>query len=126
MSWLEDLIDEYPTNRSDSAIERLARVFSEVSDETMQAAVDAYMLAGEKFFPKVGDLVPYVKEQQEQDRGPEDYDDIQQVKYGRWRSLTGEHYTDEEMLRWEQERGTMPDDDELGTDWADEPKELAL
>lgn len=125
MNWLEDLIDEYPTNRSDRAIVRLARVYRDETDTVMQAAVDAYMLAGEKFFPKVGDLAPYVREAQEQERGPEPYSQVKRVRYGRWLSESGEYHSDEEMLRWEQERGTMPPDELLDTEWAcDDPPKL--
>lgn len=115
--WLDDLLDEYPTNRSDNAIARLVRVFRDVDDETMQAAVDAYMMDGNEFFPKVASLAPYVQAAQEDDRGPVPYDQIRRVHYGRWQSVIGEHYSDEEILAWEQRRGTMPPDDELGTEY---------
>lgn len=116
-AWIEDLIDEYPTKRSDGAIVRLARVFRGVPDSTMQAAVDSYMLSGQQFFPKVSDLAPYVREAQEQARGPEPYAQVKRVRYGRWLGESGEYHSDEEILRWEQARGTMPADNLLDTEW---------
>lgn len=124
MNWLADLLDEYPTNRSDKAVERLARVFQDEPDSVMQPAVDAYMISGQKFFPKVGDLAPFVRESQEQARGPEPYSQVKRARYGRWQSETGEHYSDDEILRWEQARGTMPSDEFLDTEWdCDDPPE---
>ena len=58
--WLKDLMEEYPTGRSDKAIKRLVRVFAEVDDITMQRAVDRYLIR-ERFFPKVADIRPYVE-----------------------------------------------------------------
>lgn len=104
--WLADLIDEYPTKRTDSAIRRLVRVFSDYDNDVMQAAVDVYLL-NEKYFPKVGDLAPYVKQAAEDARGDISYSELEQ----QWR------YTDSEMLVWEQERGTMPEDELLNTEY---------
>jgi hypothetical protein len=98
-AWLNDLVDEYPTKRTETAIVRLARIYNEYSASIMQAAVDDYMLS-EQFFPKVATLKPYVDLAVENARGR---DRIQ--------------HTDGEILAWEIERGTMtgdieaPDDD---------------
>lgn len=66
--WLDDLLDEYPTNRTDSAIARLARVFADIPDEVMRTAVDNYMRHGQ-YFPKIADLRPFVDMAQEDMRG---------------------------------------------------------
>ena len=96
--WLNDLIDEYPTNRSDGAIKRLARIFAQYDDDTMQRATDSYILEG-KYFPKVADMKAYVDHAL--------YAVAQQ----------GPEHSDDEILAWEQERGTMPPDAELETDY---------
>ena len=102
-TWLEDLIDEYPTKRNDRAVARLVRVFAGTPDNVMSQAVADYLLA-EQFFPKVGSLRPYVQTAEETARGETRYNDIAEQ---------GRRYSDAEMLAWEQERGTMPPDDEL-------------
>ena len=104
-TWLEDLIDEYPTKRSDKAVARLARVFSEFPQDIMRRATDEYML-NETWFPRAASLRPYVKLAEEATRGDVRYNDIAEQ---------GRRYSDAEMLAWEQERGTMPPDDELAT-----------
>jgi hypothetical protein len=102
-SWLKDLLEEYPTNtewsyRSDAAIERLSRIYGQYDDETMRRATDSYILE-KKYFPKVSDMKPYVDHA------------LYAVKQ------QGPEYSDEEILAWEQERGTMPPDSQLDTEY---------
>lgn len=99
VGWLDELMDEYPTNRTEKAIARLGRVFKDVPDRVMAAAVDKYM-AEQKFFPKVSDLTNYVTWAQRD----MPYEASAQI-------------IDEQILRWEQDRGMFPDDDRLGTDY---------
>lgn len=95
--WLAELLDEYPTKRTDAAINRLVRVYGDVPDSIMLKAVDSYMLDGH-FFPKVADLRPFVREAQENARGDKAYEAIvQQVKY-----------TDDDIMAWEIARRSMP------------------
>lgn len=101
-TWLEDLLDEYPTNRTDSAIARLLRVYSGESDEVMRMAADAYMQAG-KFFPKIADLQPFVKAAQERERGD-------------WNRPPAITYPDDFMFDWEVARGSMQPLAEIGTE----------
>lgn len=61
MKWLEDLLDEYPTNRTESAIKRLAAAFANEETAVMGAATMAYMRDGNEFFPKISTLSNYVK-----------------------------------------------------------------
>lgn len=94
--WIKDLIEEYPTGRSDTAIKRLMRVYAEVDDITMQRAVDRY-LVHEKFFPKVADLRPYVE------AAPYDIDEQGVIHYyGRWKSP--HQVTDETLYEFEAQR----------------------
>ncbi len=99
VDWLDELIDEYPTKRTDRAIERLGRLFKEIPQRIMEVAVDKYLLE-QSFFPKVGDLAKYVQWA----KRIRPYEIASQV-------------ADEELLRWEQERGTMPADEILVTDY---------
>lgn len=94
-AWLEDLLDEYPTARSDAAISRLMRVFADVPAGVMRTAVDAYMRQG-SFFPKIADLRPFV-------------DTAQQRAINEGWPDGNPHggYSDEFMYQWELERGTM-------------------
>jgi hypothetical protein len=118
--WIKELMDEYPTGRSDAAIDRLARIFGEYDDSLMQRAVDAYMLKSE-YFPKVGDLFPHVQHAQYQVK----QQDIMKPgieaknKWGTrfWLSLGIGDKDDAEILAWEQQRGTMPPDDQLESEW---------
>ena len=105
--WLNDLRDEYPTKRSPEAQARLFRIFRHYDTDTMQAAVDRYMLE-QRYFPKVGDLKPYVDVAAEDARG-KSYQAIfdGQVIYGRWASETGKFYSDDVIHAWEVARGTM-------------------
>ncbi len=119
-NWLDDLLEEYPTKRSDGAIMRMVRVFSEYDDDTMRTAVDAYMLEG-TYFPKVSDLHPYilhalyaVKQQ-----GPTEYEKILQMNDDEIAEV------DARMLAWEQERGTMPDDTQLDSEYEEREKVAA-
>ena len=104
--WLLDLKDEYPSKRTPEAQARLYRVFKQYGNEIMQAAVDRYMLE-QKYFPKIGDLKPYVDVVLEDNRG-RSYDDLGtngQVSYGRWPSETGQFYSDDVIHDWEMARG---------------------
>ncbi len=108
MQWLKDLMDEYPTNQSESSQIRLGRIFSEHEPDIMQAAVDEYLL-NEKFFPKVSTLKPYVDWALEQARGVKSYRQLEQ---------DGQLiFSDEELLKFEQERGTMPSGESVGSEW---------
>ncbi len=115
--WLKDLKDEYPTRRSNNAQVRLARVYGQYDDSTMQAAVDAYMLR-ERFFPKVGDLRPYVDAVLEAERGEDAPLEVKrQIHAARMRKLRdGIEYTDDDMYAWEVARGTMPALPDAGAD----------
>jgi hypothetical protein len=73
-AWLSDLVDEYPTTtkdgkpiRTQTAIVRLARIYSQYDDVIMQAAVDEYLLH-EEWFPRISSLRPYVKRAVEEAR----------------------------------------------------------
>ena len=116
--WLEDLLDEYPTDqRSDKAIARLARVFSELPDGIMRSAVDRYLL-NEKWFPRVADLQPYVAQAAEDGRGSIPLaDEGAVIRYGRFISAESQPYTDDDLYLFEVERGTMPALDELHDYW---------
>ena len=111
-NWLDDLLEEYPTNRSDGAIMRMVRVFSDYDNDTMRKAVDAYMMEG-KYFPKVSDLHPYILhalyrvEQQDMEKDKETPED-------REARLKVE---DEKYLRIEQAAGSMPDDAQLDSEY---------
>jgi len=104
MKWMEDLMDEYPTNRSDRAIARLTRTFADKEQDVMEKAADLYMLAGNRFFPKVSDFVDYVKEAEGQVNNWGYYwgKQIRQAK-------EGEDYTavDDAILEWELANGHM-------------------
>ena len=61
--WLIDPIDEYTTENKRPAgdrIRRLDRLYANESPAAMQLATLDYMRSGARFFPRVGDLVPYV------------------------------------------------------------------
>ncbi len=103
--WLKDLMDEYPTNRSDVSIDRLERIFEQYDEETMRQATDLYILEG-KYFPKVADMKKYVDhalyQVAQQDSNPRDrHREIQAMDDEEIADL------DARMLAWEQERGTM-------------------
>ena len=111
--WLNDLMDEYPTNRSDNAIIRLARVFADTPAAVMQTAVDTYMKDGNKFFPKVGDLSPYVKAVEEWQGRALVLSTEQSYERGMvpvHRKLDGvdKDALDAQIALWEVARGTMP------------------
>lgn len=106
--WLNDLMDEYPTNRSDDAISRLGRVFADVPAGIMQSAVDAYMRDGNKFFPKVGDLSPYVTKLQEWQ--PQEWAAEQWHEWNMLQLRRQIKHSDEQMAAWEVARGTMTAD----------------
>jgi len=116
--WLEDLFNEYPTDqRSDMAIARLARVFSEQSDGTMRSAVDRYLL-NEKWFPRVADLRPYVAQAAEDARGSIPLaDEGAVIRYGRIISAESQPCSDDDLYLFEVERGSMPALDELHDYW---------
>ncbi len=115
MQWLEDLMDEYPTKtkdgkelRSESALVRLGLIFNKNEPDIMQAAVDEYLL-NEKFFPRVATLKPYIDWALEQARGVKSYRQLEQ---------DGQLiFSDEELLKFEQERGTMPAGEAVGSEW---------
>jgi hypothetical protein len=99
VSWLDDLIDEYPTNRTVTAQLRLFRVFKQEGDATMVEAVTQY-IRHESFFPRVSSLRPYVDAAKERARVKPKADPAV-------------------MLAYEQAQGWMPPDDELhnAADW---------
>lgn len=103
--WLDALMDEYPTKRTDKAIARLYKVYADMAEDVMSEAAYAYMKAG-KFFPKVADLNQYVKEAEEMARGTP------------FEESPGRPPTDEELLAFEQARGTMPPTKEHRTYWS--------
>lgn len=104
MNWLEDLLDEYPTGRSDRAIQRLRNSFASEPHTVMEAAVIVYMREN-KFFPKISDLNDYVERAR-----------IDNNTWGaRWSELleaakkTGDYSrVDDIILEWEVGRGEMP------------------
>ncbi len=100
--WIKDLMDEYPTNRSDVSIDRLERIFEQYDDKTMSQATDLYILAG-KYFPKVADMKKYVDHAlyAVKQQGPTEYEKVLQMDDDEIEEL------DARMLAWEQERGTM-------------------
>ena len=62
--WLIDLVAEYTTTKGPPApdkIKRLDRLFASEEPAAMLLAVNDYMRDGGRFFPRVADLVPYVK-----------------------------------------------------------------
>lgn len=60
MDWLTMLVDEYPTKRTDSALNRLELAFQDEEDRVMQTAVLRYMREN-RFFPSIADLNKYVR-----------------------------------------------------------------
>lgn len=109
-NWLNELIDEYDTQKiNDGRLLRLGRAFKDEPPDIMQAAVLAYVREN-KYFPRTADLNPYVQIARENNRGHLPYHQIQQQP----------RFTDEDILRWEQQRGTMPADALLGTDYLKE------
>ena len=115
--WIKELIDEYPTKRSQVAIVRLVRVYSKYSDETMRLAVDRYML-NEYFFPKVANLRQYVNAVLEDGRGDIAYHaEGERVRYGRWLSQESQAYSDQALYDFELSRDTVPELDEAHDYW---------
>jgi hypothetical protein len=123
-AWLSDLVDEYPTTtkdgkpiRTQAAIVRLARIYSQYDDDVMQAAVDEYMLH-EEWFPRISSLRPYVKRAVEDARSvnmpPADNAGLNEVRMAKLRTQL--EYSDDFILAWEIERGTMTGDIEAPED----------
>jgi len=111
MHWLSDLIDEYKTRTgpSENRIRRIRNTFSSYSDETMTEAVKNYMLAGNSFFPRVGELLSYVRDADHKTTAVH-------INWRQWaKDITPEYreQLDERLLHWEQARGTMPDNETL-------------
>lgn len=107
MDWLTELLDEYPTKRTETAVSRLVKVFEDTPDSIMQQATYAYMRHGQ-FFPKIADLRPFVDAALEDDRGGVSFSELDQqgqIRYG--------GYSDDEMLAWEIERGSMREESKI-------------
>jgi hypothetical protein len=106
LDWLNELIDEYSNQKiDDKRLLRLGRAFSAESAEIMQDAVLSYIREN-KYFPRTADLNPYVLAANEDKRGEIKYRDLEnQFSYGRFGHGS---YSDDDILRWEQQRGTMP------------------
>ena len=121
--WLKDLLGEYPTKRSDAAIDRLERIFEQYDEETMRQATDLYILEG-KYFPKVADMKAYVDhalyQVAQQDSNPRDrYREIQAMDDDEIAQLDGN------IQVWEQRRGSMPDDAQLDSEYEECERERA-
>jgi hypothetical protein len=111
-SWIEILLDEYPTKRSDDAIGRFAKFFGDQYEpEVLAMAVNDYMLAGEKFFPKIPDFVSYV-------RNAADRAVVASTRRTDW-------FDDNDLLAFEQRRGSMPADADLAEAEAEARRALA-
>ena len=99
MNWIETLLDEYPTKRTDTAILRMMAAYSTEHLFMMQRAVVEFMKDGNKFFPKVADLAKYV----EKVNSPDYFTDwLAKCK----QSGNYQEY-DNFMLQWELEQGTI-------------------
>jgi hypothetical protein len=105
--WLNELVDEYQNQKiNDTRLFRLGRAFQDEPADIMQAAVLAYVREN-KYFPRTADLNPYVLQAHEDARGRIPYHQLQQQP----------RYSDDDILAWEQRRGTMPPDYLLETDY---------
>jgi len=112
MNWIEILLDEYPTKRSDNAIARFAKFFNDqFTPEVLADAVSDFMLAGEKFFPKIPDFVNYA-------RNADDRATVAGTRRTDW-------FDDADLLRFEQRRGTMVSDADLDEAEAEARRTLA-
>lgn len=103
--WFSELVDEYKPSaakRSDRALARFVRIMSKhYEPEVLADAVDEFILSNESgFFPSVGEFRPYANRAAE-----------------RARAHVGVGAVDVKILRFEQERGTMPPNEQLGTDY---------
>ncbi len=114
--WLDELLDEYPTETkdgrtivSDRTILRLGKAYANESGDVMTLAVTTY-IADNQFFPRTASLRSYV----------ENAHAAIDESNGR---VLGMIYSDKDLLRFEQERGSMPADELLGTDWLKEEEE---
>lgn len=123
-SWYETLIDEYPTRRTDgselrsqASKLRLLEYFHDQEPAVMETAVRRYMLAGERFFPRVADLAAYVNAAKETARGQSL--GSEHLCYGRWPAVAGRKYSDEEIYLWELGQGTMPPVELIGREYPD-------
>lgn len=123
--WLVELMDEYAhfsEKRSDAAIARLARIFGIYSPAVMSAAVDKYILQNERgYFPTVGELKPFVDsvvetiERMPNDPTPAERRRWHEVQMAKLR-VRFEH-GDDEIMAFEQRRGTMPTDENIGSEY---------
>ena len=113
MKWLEDLIDEYPTNRTDSAIQRLASAFSYEDDALMEWAVEKYMKENQ-FFPKLSSMNPYVNlAKKEAGRFSTPQEARYDVMLNNARATGDFTAVDDAILRWETARGGLAEDDSM-------------
>lgn len=105
MNWITELMDEYPTGRSDNAIQRLRAAFANEEKAVMDAAIMAYMRDGNEFFPKISTLSKYVS--------------VARVDNNTWQvqwqaqldeARATEDYTavDDAIMQWEIARGELP------------------
>lgn len=123
--WLSELLDEYPLAtdstskqfRSRSSLARLVSAFLHVPSEVMSAAVVEYMKENQ-YFPKLSDLNPYVLEAEKvYHPTARPYDDWERIASIQNMSDDDKEHLDSVMLRWEQQRGTMPATEKIGSEW---------
>lgn len=126
MSWINDLIANYHTQIVDKdgkvkpayaqRARILQRLFGGRGASVLSAAVDQYILE-QKFFPSAAEFRPYIQIAEEQSRGQWPDEQINPIMMIRAMTNAERMTLDEQILAWEQSRGTMPGNEQLDTEY---------